>query len=84
MIKTLVYCDVCERPLPIEEDGRVQLYTTKEWDTRMLFPHMCKSCAEKIDSALLKFKERSTMRREILNRNAKLNAERRERLGSKG
>ena len=58
-IETRVICDFCERPLPVataEEGGKkvdnVQLHITKEWDTRMLFPHLCKSCAEKLDKAL--------------------------------
>lgn len=83
MIKTLVICDVCERPLPIE-DNTVKLHVTKEWDTRILFPHMCESCAKKIDDALLRVKEGITPKRELMNRMAKLNEERRKKLNSKG
>ena len=84
MIKTLVLCDVCERPLPIEDGNTVKLHRTKEWDTRILFPHLCECCALKIDNALLKMKEGVTYKREILNRNAKINEERRKKLNSKG
>lgn len=91
MIRTAVLCDVCERPLPIEEiedDGSVikytKIHTTKEWDTRVLFPHLCENCAQKIDAALLHLKNRATMQQIIMERNTKLNAERRERLKTNG
>ena len=84
MIKTLVFCDVCEKPLPIEEDGTVRLHVTKEWDTRILFPHMCESCAKKIDESLFRVKEGITPKRELLMRQSKINEERRQKLNSKG
>lgn len=92
MIKNLVICDCCEKPIPthIEVDevyGEVEcleLARTKEWDTRLIFPHLCEKCATKIDYVLLKEKEDAIKKGEISVRNAKLNAERREKLGSKG
>lgn len=91
MIETRVICDCCKQPLPIEiiEVGgkkveNVRLFATKEWDTRLLFPHLCENCATKIDLALLKEKNEVMAERLINNRNKQLNAERREKLGTKG
>lgn len=92
MLDTRILCDVCLNPLPTEavEDsvyGAVEvlkLSRTKEWDTRLLFPHLCENCALKIDNALLKFKNEVALEGLINQRNKKLNAERKERLGTKG
>lgn len=91
MIKTQVFCDFCEKPIPemtMVLDGNevpcVDLAITKEWDTRSLFPHLCKSCADKIDNALLKMKTGMTHKKELAVKYAKINAERKERLGTKG
>ena len=92
MIETIVICDCCGEPLPVETvhsiDGKtidnVRLFTTKEWDTKTLFPHLCENCASKIDMALWKVKSEAIAERLINNRNRKLNAERRERLGTNG
>lgn len=92
MIKTQVLCDVCEKPFPtrIEETdfGPVECVAgfskTKEWDTRKLFPHLCDSCALKMDSALLKFKDETTLEALINARNRKINDERKKKLGTEG
>ena len=91
MFKYEVYCDCCDKPIPtitMTIDGSevpcVDLAITKECDTRLLFPHLCKSCAGKIDSALLKMKTGMTHKRELCAKYAKINDERRERLGTKG
>lgn len=41
-------CDFCDRPLELE-DGRYVIYRTKQINTRKLLPHLCKTCAEKLD-----------------------------------
>lgn len=83
MIVNQVLCDFCGNPLPVE-DGSVKLHRTKEWDTRLIFPHLCEKCAAKIDYVLLAEKNDAIKRGEISIKNTKLNAERRERLGTKG
>lgn len=88
MIKTVVLCDMCEKPIPTytDDDGFecVKLSRTKEWDTRHIFPHLCEECALKIDGILVKFKEGMSYKRELAARNKKINDERRERLGTSG
>lgn len=84
MIKHLVVCDFCEKPLPEDENNNVYLHVTKEWDTRHIFPHLCESCANKLDMVILRVKNGETYKRTLMKRNAKLNAERREKLGTKG
>ena len=45
-----VVCDFCNRPLEFDlERGSYVLYRTKQIDTRDLLPHLCKTCAEKLD-----------------------------------
>lgn len=84
MVKLRVICDICERPLPEDEGGVIYTHRTKEWDTRTLFPCLCESCASKVDMALSMMKKGETYRRIIMERNTKLNAERREKLNTKG
>lgn len=91
MIKTQVICDVCEQPLPVKTksvDGKlvdyVELHKTKIWNTRSLYPHLCENCALKIDNALLQLQNEIQQEQLIAARNKKLNAERRERLGTNG
>lgn len=91
MIKTLVLCDFCEKPLPTQpvldsEYGaeEVVLHKTKEWDTRLIFPHLCYSCASKLDKALRVVKEDAGYKAQLAAKFAKINAERKERLGTKG
>jgi hypothetical protein len=82
-----VCCDICDRPLPVEiiEDMKcVQTYRTKEWDTRKLFPNLCKSCASKLDMAFDDLKNGMIKREQLLIKFKKANEERRQRLGTEG
>lgn len=56
MIKSAVYCDFCEKPMPYADPCVITLYKTKEFDTYEKFPHMCESCARKIDDILRDYK----------------------------
>ena len=40
-----VICDFCDKPLEME-DGRYVIYYTKRLNTRKIFRHLCKNCAE--------------------------------------
>ena len=93
MIKTQVICDFCERPVPLhpmEIDGKIyeevaiDLARTKVYNTRDLFPHLCKSCAARIDAVLIKYKTSISLQAELCAKFAKANEERKERLGTKG
>lgn len=80
-----VVCDFCNRPLEFDlERGSYVLYRTKQIDTRDLLPHLCRSCAEKLDDILLESKTRWMSQAEIADRVTKINQERREKLGTKG
>lgn len=86
-----INCDFCERPLPVEtidDRGETIEYTklshTKEWKTRSIFPHLCPSCAEKIDIVLRKYKEDVPKEMLLAKHYAKLNEQRRSMTGSKG
>ena len=92
MIVNQILCDVCGRPFRFHERCRDQskevtvvgLSRTKEWDTRSLFPHLCKGCAAKIDLALAAQKNGLDTRRILLERFREINEERKEKLGTKG
>ena len=84
MIKTVVYCDFCDKPMPEDELSNVQLHRAKEFDTRGYFPHMCKTCAEKIDYILMRYKEDAAHKAGLASMYAQINKERREMLGSEG
>lgn len=48
-------CDFCDKPLEREDGGdRYIIYKTKVIDTRYILPHLCKSCAEKLDDIFAK------------------------------
>ena len=80
-----VVCDFCDRPLEFDQErGSYVLYRTKQIDTRKLLPHLCKTCAEKLDDILIESRTRLMSRAEIIKRVTKLNCERREKLGTKG
>lgn len=80
-----VVCDFCDRPLEFDQErGSYVLYQTKQIDTRKLLPHLCKTCAEKLDDILIESRTRLMSRAEIIKRVTKLNRERREKLGTKG
>ena len=80
-----VVCDFCNRPLEFDlERGSYVLYRTKQIDTRKLLPHLCKTCAEKLDDILIESRTRLMSQAEIADRVTKLNLDRREKLGMKG
>lgn len=80
-----VVCDFCNRPLEFDlERGSYVLYRTKQIDTRKLLPHLCKTCAEKLDDILIESRTRLMSQAEIADRVTKLNRDRREKLGTKG
>lgn len=64
MIKHYFECDVCGKRLPTKIQqtpfGEIEIVcgtgTTKEWNTKGLFQHLCKECALTIDNSLLKTK----------------------------
>lgn len=76
-----VVCDFCDRPLEFE-DNRYVIYRTKQLDTRDIFPHLCRSCAEKLDDIFARLYVPERMN--LLEKVTELNKARRERLGTKG
>lgn len=65
MIKRYYACDWCGKTLdyeivqtPFGDEREIikGLGTTKVWNTKRLFPHLCKECALAIDYALIKEK----------------------------
>lgn len=86
-MKYAILCDCCEKPLSLEKvDGTFgcQTYQTKEWNTKSLYSVLCKRCATSIDAALRKMKNEIKLEPLIVEQTAKWNAERKERLGTKG
>lgn len=82
-----VICYLCERPIPIEHhwpEDFVQDARTLEVNTTKLFPHLCKSCASKIDMAVLLAKQEWLKQIDISDRNSRINTLRRNALGTKG
>ena len=80
-------CDFCERPLQIrniEGMDAAEYYVTKEWNTKQLYPCLCKTCAEKLDATIKKVKDEAVLSNLIAVRNRKLNNERKLKLGTKG
>jgi hypothetical protein len=76
-------CDFCDKPLEHEDDSdRYIIYKTKVIDTRHILPHLCKSCAEKLDDIFAIFY--TPTRTDLLEKATELNKARRERLGTKG
>lgn len=84
MLKIVTICDFCEQPIPEDENNIVQLHRTRVIETRKLFPHLCERCAGKIDTAVEFDRKQHVKKSELAARMAKINAERRERLGTKG
>ena len=74
-------CDFCDKPLEYDGD-RYVIYRTKQLDTRSILPHLCKSCAEKLDDIFARLY--TPKRTDILEKATELNKARRERLGTKG
>lgn len=81
----MVVCDFCNMPLEFDASrGGYVIYHTKRLNTRKLFPHLCKSCAEKLDDILLMANATWMSQAEIALEASKVNQERREKLGTKG
>lgn len=85
MIK--ICCDFCERPLDVQKTDLGEFHmlsVTKEVYTKDLYPHLCKSCATKIDEIIQRHKNDVTNKQILAEKFAKINKERREKLNSKG
>lgn len=80
-----ICCDFCEKPLEASGyDHIVKNYRTKELNTGDLLPHLCETCAKKLDGILIEAKKRWMSQAEITERVMKLNNERRAELGTSG
>ena len=84
MIKSVVYCDFCEKPLPEDDGGQINIYAPKEFNTQKFYPHMCKRCAERIDYILKAYKEDAAHKASLASMYAQINKERKEMLGTEG
>lgn len=84
MIKTVVYCDFCEKPIPEYHGNRVDICITREFKTRETYPHMCRRCAERIDEIIRDYKADAAHKAGLASMYAQINKERREMLGSEG
>lgn len=92
MIKSVVYCDFCNRTVPQrvevdpfgEEYACIELSKTKEFDTSDMYPHMCKLCANRIDDVLRHFRLDLAHKASLASMFAQINKERKERLGTEG
>ena len=78
-----IICDFCNKPLEFE-DGRYILYRTKKFNTRNIYPYLCKDCAKKLDNLFEAYEVRKVNGREIIEKFHRLNQERREKIGTKG
>ena len=86
-----VCCDWCERQLPVTFSGdgvdkkiTAEMTFPKEINVREYFPHLCESCARKIDMIVRLDRYGRACSGEVLSRYAEINEERRGRLGTKG
>ena len=84
MIELSVFCDFCSNRMPGDENNNVQLFKTKEIDTRKLFPHLCENCANKLDEAVRFDRKQYISKSGLAARMARINAERKARIGTKG
>jgi hypothetical protein len=62
----------------------IVLARTKECDIRKMFPHLCESCASKVDRVVAKVKSDAVRSSLIAEYYAKVNAERKEQIGTNG
>ena len=79
----MMLCDFCDRPLEREERGYV-IYHTKNLNTRKMFPSLCKSCANKLDTVIELAEDVTRERCQDFGHWTKINKARREQLGTKG
>ena len=81
-------CDFCDKPLKIveEADGLdyIEYHYTKELNTAKVFPNLCENCAMKLDNALKYARGEWIKQLNISSRNAEINKDRRDKLGTKG
>ena len=84
-------CDWCDRQLPVTitcegENKKIaaELRWPREINVREYFPHLCESCARKIDIVVGLERDYRARVADITSSFAELNEARRERLGTKG
>ena len=81
-------CDFCDKPLPeiglYDEIPCIKFSRTKELNTTKIFPNLCENCAIKLDNAFKYARSEWVKQLNISSRNAEINKERREKLGTKG
>lgn len=88
----MIVCDICgkelEKKLTRDASGAVYevavSYKTAFWNTDDIFPHLCLSCANKLDKALEKQQIELVKFTTEAEKRVRLNKTRRERLGTKG
>ena len=83
MIRSVLSCDFCEQPFKVT-NGTVILYSSKELNTKDLFPHLCENCAKKLDKTMLFCKKRWAKEGDCVAQIAELNAARKALLNTKG
>ena len=85
-------CDWCEKQLPVTitgVDGKdkkitAELTFPREVNVRKYFPHLCESCARKIDNIVRLSRDSYFGAVSVMDRYSEINRERREKLGTKG
>lgn len=88
----MIVCDICgkelEKKLTNDASGAVcevaVSYKTVFWNTNDIFPHLCLSCANKLDKVLEKQQIELVKLTTETEKRVRLNKERRERIGTKG
>ena len=80
-----IVCDFCDRPLEFDvERGSYVMYRTKRFSTQSRYPHLCKSCAEKLDDIFEVYNTELIRKADLALEQAKLNLERRDKLETNG
>ena len=85
-------CDWCDKQLPIKVEGSdgknkkitAELTYPREIDIHEYFPHLCTSCARKIDMIVGLTRDGAAKQAAVGAWYRGVNAERREKLGTKG
>lgn len=85
-------CDWCGKQLPVTITGvdgidkkiTAELYFPRKVNVREFFPHLCQSCARKIDIVVGLSQERALTGCKVSDVYSEINKARRERLGTKG
>lgn len=96
MEKIELFCDICEDALTetyttVADFGGGELsyqkhnvYTTLKYDTKKIFPHLCKRCATKLDYLFEQMNKQEKKRIDLIKMRHKNNLERRKRFNTKG